>query len=95
MSFSKSFPRNISGVTSWEEITLSESEEKEVEQRSRFHNMRLFSECLGDAKKIMEEKQLKDFQTDQVHIAIALFEKRASHTVFEKEAKAKEKFDSL
>ena len=38
-------------------------------------------------------KGLKDFDTNLVRIAIALFEKRASHTVFWKEERAKDKFD--
>ena len=51
-------------------------------------------ECIEDSKKIFQEKNLKPFQTDMVNIAIALFEKRASHSVYHKERKAKEKFDS-
>jgi len=95
MSFNKSFPKTINGLTTWVEITLTESEEQQVEQKSRQENIKLFLECLDDAKKLMQEKTLKDYQTDQVQIAKALFEKRASHTVFHKEEKAKEKFDNL
>ena len=93
MPFSKSFPKNINGVTVWEEVQLTESEEKEAELKCKFDNIRLFSECLDDAKKIMQDNELKELQTDQASIAVALFEKRASHSVFHKEAKAKEKFD--
>jgi len=40
-------------------------------------------------------KSLKDYQTDLIHIAISLFEKRASHSIYWKESKAKEKFDGM
>jgi len=50
-------------------------------------------ECIEDAKLIMKEKGLKDYQTDLIHMAISLFEKRASHSIYWKESKAKEKFD--
>jgi hypothetical protein len=41
----------------------------------------------------MKDSALKDFQSDMVSIASALFEKRASHSVYWKESRAKEKFD--
>ena len=74
---------------------MTEEEEKAVEQESREENVKLFRECIEDAKKIMQEKSLKDYQTDLVHIAISLFEKRASHSIYWKESKAKEKFDKM
>ena len=52
-------------------------------------------ECVDDAKEIMKDKGLKDYQTDLVNIAISLFEKRASHSIYWKENKAKEKFDKM
>ena len=52
-------------------------------------------DCVEDAKKIFFERNLKDFQSDIVSVAIALFEKRASHEIFWKESKAKETFDAL
>ena len=74
---------------------MTEEEEKAVEQESREENVKLFRECIEDAKKIMQEKSLKDYQTDLVHIAISLFEKRASHSIYWKESRAKEKFDKM
>jgi hypothetical protein len=50
-------------------------------------------ECVDDAKGIMQDKVLKDFQSDLISLARALFEKRASHSVYWKESKCKEKFD--
>lgn len=96
MAFSKSFPKTSKTSTypQWEEITLTDEEEKEQEQKSRAENIKLFKECVDDAKKIMQEKGLKDYQTDLIHIAISLFEKRASHEIYWKENKAKEKFDA-
>jgi len=81
MPFSKSFPKTskTSAYPQWEEISLTEEEEKVVEHKSREENIKLFKECIEDAKKIMQEKSLKDYQTDLIHIAISLFEKRARH----------------
>ncbi|MBW2965933.1 hypothetical protein KY342_02400 [Candidatus Woesearchaeota archaeon] len=97
MPFSKSFPRTIKGSNypRWEEIFISEQEEAEEEQKCRIENIRLIKECIEDAKKIFAEKDLKRFQTDLIRTSIALFEKRASHSVYWKESKAKEKFDKL
>ena len=97
MPFSKSFPKQskTSAYPQWEEITLTEEEETAVKQESRKENISLFKECIEDAKKVMQEKGLKDYQTDLINIATALFEKRASHSIYWKESKAKEKFDKM
>ena len=50
-------------------------------------------ECIDDSKQIILDKELKDYQSDVIAVAISLFEKRASHSVYRKEQKAKEKFD--
>jgi len=96
MAFSKTYPRQVKGSNYpvWEEIFLTDKEEAEQEQLSKTENVKLMKECISDAKKIVLEKGLKDYQTDVVNIAISLFEKRASHTVYHKERKAKEKFDN-
>ncbi len=95
MTFSKSFPKTTDRSTYpvWEEIKLTEVEEKEQELLARKENIKKMHECINDSKSIIKEKQLKPFQTDMVNIAIALFEKRASHEIYYKENKAKEKFD--
>jgi len=125
MVFSKSFPKTVPGSSypQWEEVFLTEEEEKEEERKCREENMRIMKECISDAKEIVMKKTLKcqkhstgqldqrnvsehaqeppvsdrrfltDYQTDIVNIAISLFEKRASHSVYWKESKAKEKFD--
>lgn len=97
MTFSKSFPKksNKSVYPNWEEIVLSADEEKEIENKARIENQKVFSECIDDAKKLFQEKNLKEYQTDIINTAISLFEKRASHEVFWKENAAKEKFDKL
>ena len=97
MVFSKSFPRTVkeSSYPRWEEVYLTEEEEKEMGDRCREENIKLMKQCMEDAKKIFFEKNLKDFQSDIVSVAISLFEKRASHEVYWKENKAKEKFDKL
>jgi DNA helicase TIP49 (TBP-interacting protein) len=95
MPFSKSYPRTskVSPYPHWEEIFLTEEEENLEEKKAREDNIRLMKECVEDAKALMQEKGLKDYQTDLINIAISLFEKRASHSVYWKESKAKEKFD--
>jgi 2-polyprenyl-3-methyl-5-hydroxy-6-metoxy-1,4-benzoquinol methylase len=47
----------------------------------------------ADSKRIFTDRNLKDYQTDVINMAISLFEKRASHAVHHKESLAKEKFD--
>jgi DNA helicase TIP49 (TBP-interacting protein) len=95
MAFSKSFPRTVKGSNypRWEEVFISEEEETKVEHEARLENIRLMKQCIEDAKQIIDEKSLKRYQTDLINMAIALFEKRASHSVYWKESKAKEKFD--
>ena len=97
MPFSKSFPKQSKTSTypQWEEVTLTDTEEKAEEQKARVDNIRLMKECIDDAKAVMQEKGLKDYQTDLINMAISLFEKRASHSVYWKESKAKEKFDEM
>jgi len=93
MAFSKSYPRQSKMGVQWEESILTDEEENEVEILARAQNNILMKVCLADAKEIVKEVGMKDYQTDLVHIAISLFEKRASHEVYWKENKAKEKFD--
>ncbi|MBD3203286.1 hypothetical protein GF327_03265 [Candidatus Woesearchaeota archaeon] len=95
MVFYKTFPRTTDKSTYpvWEEIKLTDAEEKEQEVIARRENIDLLKECIEDASVIMDKKKLKPFQTDMINIAIALFEKRSSHVVYYKERKAKEKFD--
>jgi len=79
----------------WIEVSLSEEEEREEEQRCRQKNIVLMKECIDDAKGLIEEKGFKGFKEDILKVATTLFEKRASHEVYWKENKAKEKFDKL
>jgi len=95
MSFSKSFPRTLKGSNypRWDEVFLTDDEEKLEEVKCRQENLKLMDECINDAKIIIAKQNLKPFQSDLIRIAIALFDKRASHAVYWKENKAKEKFD--
>jgi len=97
MPFSKSFPKQSKTSTypQWEEISLTDEEEKEQEQKSREENIKLLKECIEDAKSILIEKGLNESSSDVIKVAIALFEKRSSHEVYWKENKAKEKFDEM
>lgn len=91
MVFSKSFPKVKEKQTVWEEVFLTEEEEKEVEAKAKEENIRLMKECIEDAKKIFEESGLKIYQSDIVKVGISLFEKSSSHNVYWKENKVKEK----
>jgi len=97
MGFSKTFPKEVKGSNfpKWVEVFISSEEEALEEQKCRNENISLMRECIEDAKKLIEEKDLKRYQTDLVNLSIALFEKRASHSVYWKENKAKEKFDEM
>ncbi len=94
MPFSKSFPEDSKGYSEWREVYLTEEEEKEAEKKCREENIELMKECIEDAEEIFSEKDLKDYQSDVIDTATSLFQKRASHEVFWKEQRAKEKFDN-
>jgi len=91
MAFSKKFPRTVEGSNypKWEEVFLTEEEEKEAEESARKKNIELMRQCVDDAKAVVAGKGLKDDCVARV--AVALFEKRASHEIYWKESKAKEK----
>jgi hypothetical protein len=93
MAYTKSFAKNTSNYPKWEDIRLTDEEERQIEKASREENIELLSECLEDAKTIMRTKNMRAFETTAVTMAIALFEKRASHAVFRKEQRARERFD--
>ena len=97
MPFSKTFPKTIKGSVypRWEEVFLTDEEERFEEAKCRQENLRLLDECINDAKVILSKQNLKPFQNDLIRVAIALFDKRASHAVYWKENRAKEKFDKL
>ena len=95
MPFSKTFPKttNKSVYPKWIEVTLTEAEEAEQEAKARLQNIVLMKDCIEDAMQIIKEKKLQRYQSDLVAIATSLFDKRASHEIFWKESKAKERFD--
>lgn len=95
MAFSKSFPKasEKSPYTRWEEVSLTDEEERAQEEQARKDNIKKMHESIADAQEIMRKESLKHFQTDMITMAMALFEKRASHEIYYKESKAKEIFD--
>ncbi len=95
MVFSRRFPRDVKGSAYpvWEEVYLAIEEERQLEHQARDENIRLLRECIEDAERLFAESKLKDFQTNVIQTAIALFEKRASHAVYWKEEAVKDKFD--
>ncbi|MFC1753162.1 hypothetical protein ACFL96_07175 [Thermoproteota archaeon] len=91
----KSFPKTIEGSTypQWEEITLTEKEEFIEEQKARRDNISLMRKCIEDAKKLMDNEGMAEYQSDVLGIALTLFRKRSSHVVYWKDRRCKEKFD--
>ena len=94
MAFSKSFPKTLPGVSYpvWEEVKLTKEEEKSVEEACKRENQYLLDQALFEAKQLAIKHQINT-ENNVTSLAIALFEKNASHVVFWKENKAKEKFD--
>ncbi len=94
--FSKTFPKKDPGTTYpiWEEVYLTEQEEQEAEEVCSHENVRILNNCLREAK-VMAIKHGINTDENRIKLAIALFEKKASHAVFWKESKAKEKFDQM
>lgn len=95
MVFSKKFPKDVPGSNYpiWEEVKLTDEEEHQVETNSARINYQLFDDALQDAKQLAIKHGLNTDE-NRVRIAVALFEKQASHVIFWKENKAKEKFDT-
>lgn len=96
MPFSKTFPKTVPGSNypQWEEIYLTEKEEQEAEEECNRENAQLLDQCLQEARNLAIRHGVNN-EDNVARLAIALFEKRASHIVFWKENKAKEKFDRM
>jgi len=94
MVFSKKFPRDIEGSNypKWEEIFLSAQEEREREQVARQENLFLIRQCIADARNILKDEKMMDMQSHVLSVGLSLFKKRASHVVYYKEEKCKDKF---
>ena len=93
MAHSKSFPREEGNSTRWEEVSLTLAEEQAEEERARKENTRLMRQCLDDAGSVMRGKNLQQYQSDMVLLAVTLFGKRASHAVYWKDSRCREKFE--
>lgn len=95
MNFNKSFPRKVEGSNYpvWVDVYLTEEEEKEAEDIARKENFKILAQSIKDAEVMFQKLNLENNQHDLIEVAKSLFEKRASHEVFWKEAKTKEKFD--
>ena len=95
MAFSKTFPKTIPGSAypQWEEVYLTEEEEKQAEVACQKANFRLLDACLLEAKALAIKHAINT-EENVVHLGVALFEKKGSHEIFWKESKAKEKFDN-
>ncbi|MCF7866479.1 hypothetical protein K9L67_05065 [Candidatus Woesearchaeota archaeon] len=97
MAFSKTFPKSSdkSVYPKWEEIFLTDEEEKKAELECRNDNILKMMQCIDDARSIVRDKKLLESQQILIEVATSLFDKRASHEIFFKERKTKEKFDLI
>jgi len=96
MTFTKAFPKRTPGQSypEWVDISLTDAEEEVVEAKAREENINVMRSCLRDAKGIVDEEGMKSDEANIVRIASHLFEKRASHSIYWKEEKAREKFEN-
>ncbi|MBI2573435.1 hypothetical protein HYV86_06225 [Candidatus Woesearchaeota archaeon] len=94
MTFSKTFPKTVPGSNYpvWEEIYLTEQEERDVEEQCRKENYVLMDISLNQAKALAIKHGINE-DGIRATLAVALFEKQASHVIFHKENYAKEKWD--
>jgi len=97
MTFKKSFPHQKAegAFTNWVEIALSNDDEKKAQDKARDEQVATYNQCLDDAREILLKNGMKAFDPNMIAVANALFEKRASHTVYYKEEAARDKFDTL
>lgn len=95
MAFSKRFPKDVPGsrFPEWVDVSLTDAQEAKVEAEAREEHIALMKECLADAYQVLKDKELKDYQTNVVQMAVALFDKRASHVVWHKEEAARLQFE--
>ncbi|MCF7861294.1 hypothetical protein K9M79_03525 [Candidatus Woesearchaeota archaeon] len=94
MTYIKSFPRTKDSTTHWVDIKLDDKEEQKVSAIHRNLNKNLYQQCLKDAAVILEKSEMKEFQTNIVQIATALFNKRSSHLVYSKDSYCREKLEA-
>jgi hypothetical protein len=94
MPFSKTFPKTTPGSNypTWQEVFLTAEEEIQVEDECKRTNFKILDQSILEAKALAI-KHAMNTEDIVTKLAVALFEKRASHEVFWKENKAKEKFD--
>ena len=95
MTFKKAF-RNTSDKSvypNWVEVELTSDEEKKAVDEAHAEQLKTMLQCVDDASVIADEKDLSEHE--RTHLAVALFDKRASHDVFYKENHAREKFDDM
>lgn len=97
MAFCKTYPREVEGTSypKWEEVRLSDQEERLLDETARRENIYLLRQCIADAKNMLEDENLRDYQGHVLLLGTSLFKKRASHAVHWKEKRCKEKFDSI
>lgn len=95
MTYSKRFPKDVPTQVhpQWIEVSLTKEEELDVEKQTRKLHASLLKQCVADAKQVAKASEVHAEPAEIVSLANALFDKRASHLVWHKEERAKQKFD--
>lgn len=95
MTYTKRFPLDVEGspFPKWTEVRLDPEEEAATERKAEREHIELFERCLQEARGIVQRHGLNESSASIVEAAVALFEKRASHTVFYKDSACREKFE--
>ena len=89
----KSFAHN--GI--WKDVSITPEQEEEVKAETRTLHNALMVQCINDAKEVVRKAFPNGEMSHVLHcnVAVALFEKRASHVQFTREKKAKKVFDEM
>jgi len=94
MAFVKPFMSKRDG---WKDTYLTEAEEQEVIEESEAEHVKIIERCFADARTLAKsDKNVGKilWSEDRITtVAIALFDKRARHTQYLREARAKKNFD--
>ena len=92
MAFVKRFSGNNEKDV-WREVSLTDDEELLAEEIAFDENLRLMAECIVCAKNIAKSMELKEYQSDIVSVALALFHNVSKTQIMHKEEMCMEKFE--
>lgn len=88
--FIRRIPKTVKGspYPNWVEVKLTEEEAANIMMEAKEQHKTIFKFCIEDAKQILEETNIYKLEDapiiaeNIIQVAVALFDKRASHVVF-------------